>query len=100
MTASPIMTKTDLVAALQDRAGYRREQADALVEMIFDTIAGHFQSGGIHVTLRGFGTFTARQRKVSRTTNPKTGKPLEIAPRLSVTFRQSPEFKKRINPKN
>ena len=66
------MTKTELIAAVAEKASISKAQAgeavNATIEVIIDTVAA-----GEAVTLPGFGTFEKRHRDERQGRNPKTG---------------------------
>ena len=64
----------------------RRRDADDIVDAILDGIAGAVNRGD-KVELRGFGTFTSRQRAARVGRNPKTGA------RVDVPAKRVPHFK-------
>jgi len=54
-------------------------------------------SDGDRVELRGFGTFSTRQRSKRISRNPKTGKSISIQQKFHPYFRASKNLKKIIN---
>ena len=54
-------------------------------------------SDGNRVELRGFGTFSTRQRNKRISRNPKTGKSISIQEKFHPYFRASKDLKKIIN---
>ena len=71
------MNKAQLVEEVASQTGSTRktsrEAVDAITSVISDTLAR-----GEKVTLVGFGTFQARERKTRRGRNPQTGKEIQI----------------------
>ncbi|MEG4081965.1 HU family DNA-binding protein, partial [Microcoleus sp. Pol8_D6] len=65
------MNKGELIDAVAEKASVTKKQADAVLsaalEAIMETV-----SGGGKVTLVGFGSFEARERKEREGRNPKT----------------------------
>ncbi|MEG4270210.1 HU family DNA-binding protein, partial [Microcoleus sp. Pol12A4] len=71
------MNKGELIDAVAEKASVTKKQADAVLsaalEAIMETV-----SGGGKVTLVGFGSFEARERKEREGRNPKTGEKMDI----------------------
>jgi nucleoid DNA-binding protein len=94
---SKTLTKTGL--AKQTAQGLSLTQIEAMnaIETIADLITCHFQNGGEVVTIRGFGTFRKRKRRAFTGSDPRTGEPVAIPERYSVTFKPSADVVRRIN---
>ncbi|MCX4791881.1 HU family DNA-binding protein [Streptomyces sp. NBC_01221] len=73
------MNRTDLVAALSDRAEVTRKDADAVLTALAATIGDVVAKGDEKVTIPGFLTFERTHRAARTARNPQTGEPLEIA---------------------
>lgn len=72
------MNRTDLEGAISaENSDLPREQVKALVSAFFDTIAKHLAEGG-RVEMRGFGSFSTRERSEHIGRNPKTGVVVEV----------------------
>jgi DNA-binding protein HU-beta len=88
------MNKAELVNAvleagvgLESRAG-----AERAVNAVFAAIqAGLKKEGRVQVV--GFGTFVARKRPPRTVRNPKTGQPVKIGARWSVTLKAGKALK-------
>ena len=63
-----------------------KKHAEEVVDFIFDTIAETMKKGD-EVSIAGFGTFVARQRKARQARNPRTGAKVNV-PAMKV-----PKFK-------
>ncbi|HEX5521074.1 MAG TPA: HU family DNA-binding protein [Longimicrobiaceae bacterium] len=84
------MNKSELIQQVADRAGLNRSQAQKAVDALFssdDGIIADALRQGNKVTITGFGSFETRQREARTGRNPRTGKPIEIGPSTSATFR-------------
>jgi len=94
------MNKTDLVAAVAERAGLSRTDAARLVDTLFDPssglIAGALRNGQ-KVQISGFGTFEARRRKGRTGRNPRTGEPIMIPPSVTASFRAGKALKDAVS---
>jgi integration host factor subunit beta len=65
----------------------KRDVAEA-INLVLESIVDALEEGR-RVEIRGFGSFSVRQRKARITENPKTGKIMKIPPRKTVHFAMS-----------
>lgn len=72
------MTKTELIAAVADKAGLKKKDAEAAVASVLEVIAGSLAAGE-KVQLVGFGTFEVKARAARDGRNPFTGEAIKIA---------------------
>ena len=66
---------------------------DATTETIVENVAN-----GEKITLVGFGTFEARERKERQGKNPQTGEPLTIPATTIPAFSAGKAFKEKVKP--
>jgi DNA-binding protein HU-beta len=71
------MNRTELVAAVTERAGIPREHVDAALQALAEVVAESLAARE-KVALPGFVTFEAVHRSARTGRNPRTGEPLEI----------------------
>ena len=71
------MNKTELIAAIADKAGLSKKDAEAALNA-FTEIVGKTLKKGDKVQLVGFGTFEARKRAARTGINPQTKKKIKI----------------------
>lgn len=71
------MNKTELIAAVADKAGLSKKDADAAVNAFIDAVSGALKKDD-KVQLVGFGTFEVRARAAKEGRNPKTGASMTI----------------------
>ncbi|MBF0585036.1 MAG: integration host factor subunit beta [Magnetococcales bacterium] len=71
------MTKSALVGLVAQQLKLPREDADAVVDTVFDSIASSLESGR-RVELRGFGSFGLKERRAKAGRNPKTGESVAV----------------------
>lgn len=83
----------DIVAA---DAGTTKKDAEQIINKMMETIIKTV-SGGDKVTLVGFGTFEARNRKARLGRNPKTNEPLNIPAKRVAGFKVGKEFSEAVN---
>lgn len=90
------MLKKNLVNEVADNLdGYLKKDIRQAVEIILDAMADALDQGQ-RVEIRGFGSFSVRQRKARVSKNPKTGKTMDIPPRKSIHFTMSKSLKESL----
>jgi DNA-binding protein HU-beta len=93
------MNKGELVDQVAHLANVTKKQADAVItatlEAIMDAVAEEDK-----VTLVGFGSFEARDRKAREGRNPKTGEKMEIPATKVPAFSAGKQFKDLVAPKD
>ena len=86
------MNKTELVAAVAEKAGLSNKDAAKAVAAVFDAIADSLKAGD-KVALVGFGTFETRERAAREGKNPRTGEKIKIAASKIPAFKAGKAFK-------
>ncbi|MBE6766424.1 MAG: HU family DNA-binding protein [Clostridia bacterium] len=86
------MNKTELVAAIAEKAGISKKDADAAVAAFVDTVEGALKAGD-KVALVGFGTFEVRERAARTGINPQTKETIKIAASKAPVFKAGKAFK-------
>jgi DNA-binding protein HU-beta len=86
------MNKTELVAAIAEKAGLSKKDAEAAVKAFIDSVAEELKKGG-KVQLVGFGTFEVSERAARQGRNPQTGETIEIAASKSPRFKAGKALK-------
>ena len=90
------MLKRDLVEKTNDNLdGYLKKDISKAVDIIIETMAESLHQGK-RVEIRGFGSFSVRNRKARLTKNPKTGKVMDIPPRKTLHFAMSKSLKEAL----
>ena len=72
------MNKTELIAAVAEKAGLSKKDADKAVAAVFATITESLAKGD-KVTVFGFGNFEVRERAARTGLNPRTKETIKIA---------------------
>lgn len=80
----------DLVAKRMD--GYLKKDIGQAIDIILESIAEGLAAGH-RVEIRGFGSFSVRERRSRVTKNPRTGKEMRIPPRRNLHFTMSKSLK-------
>jgi integration host factor subunit beta len=91
------MTKSELVkqmAALNPHLMQR--DAELIVAAIFDRIVQALADGD-RVELRGFGTFSIKQRDARTGRNPRTGEAVPVTEKVVPFFKTGKQLRERLN---
>ena len=72
------MNKSELVAAIAEKAGVSKKDTEAMLKAFIETVEGAVKSGD-KIQLIGFGTFEAKTRAARMGKNPRTGEQIKIA---------------------
>ena len=72
------MNKTELVAAMAEKTGLSKKDAESALKAFIDTVTDELKADG-KVQLVGFGTFEVAQRAAREGINPLTKQPMKIA---------------------
>ncbi len=91
-----VMTKAELVDEVARAVQLTKKQAEAIVNIVFDSIVDSLRSGE-KIELRGFGSFRLRSRKSRTGRNPKTGEKVEVPSKKIPYFKPGKELKELIN---
>ncbi len=89
------MNKSELVAAIAEKAGLTKAQSKAALEATVDAIAEALAKGD-KVALVGFGTFAVAEKAARTGINPRTKETIEIAARKAVKFKQGAELAEKV----
>ncbi len=91
------MLKRDLVNEISKRLDghYYKQDIALAVDTILEEMAGALAAGR-RVEIRGFGSFSIRDRKPRTTKNPKTGKVMNIPARKALHFTMSKSLKEAL----
>ena len=91
------MIRSELLQSLAaDNPELRPEEVEQVVDVFFDEIAARLAEGG-RVELRGFGTFSTRQRDSRTGRNPRTGDPVAVPAKRVPYFKPGKEMRERLN---
>ena len=93
------MTKTDLIEKVSEKVSFlNKKQTDKVVNRIFDNIRTALAKGD-KVEIRGFGSFTIRNRDPREGRNPLTGEKVSVSAKKVPFFRAGKELKKMVDKK-
>ena len=90
------MNKTELVAAMADKAGISKKDAEASLKAFTEVVAEELKKGE-KIQLVGFGTFEVSERAEREGRNPQTGETMKIAASKAPKFKAGKALKDEIN---
>lgn len=91
------MTKSELIAAMSDkRRDVSKKDIELVVNTIFDGMR-HALIEGDRIEIRGFGSFTIKNRESRQGRNPKTGSSVDIPSKRVPFFTVGKELRERVN---
>jgi len=86
------MNKTELVAAVAEKTGMTKKDAERVVNATVDTIVQKL-SNGEKVQISGFGNFEVKAREARVGRNPRTKEAIEIPAARQPVFKASKVLK-------
>ena len=91
------MTKSELIEKIVQTHGMlNMKVSEMLVNTVFDSIEDALKAGD-KVEIRGFGSFTIRERNGREARNPKSGEVVSIPSKKTPFFKTGKELKERVN---
>ena len=91
-----IMNKADLVAAMAEKAGVSKKDAEASLKAFTDVVAEELKKGE-KIQLVGFGTFEVSKRPERQGINPATKEKITIAAANVPKFKAGAALKNALN---
>jgi integration host factor subunit beta len=89
------MLKKDIVDKVSDQLSLQKQDVALAVDIILETMVKALEDKR-RIELRGFGSFSVRQRKPRCTKNPRTGKMMDIPQRNTLHFTMSKSLKEAL----
>ena len=90
------MNKKELVAAVAQKAGLKKVDAEKAIEAFADVVTEALKAGD-KVQLVGFGTFEVSERAAREGRNPQTGETMNIAACKAPKFKAGKALKDLMN---
>jgi len=91
------MTKSELIEkVVQSHGMLNVKVSEIVVNTVFDSIEEALKCGD-KVEIRGFGSFTIRERLGREARNPKSGEVVRIPSKKTPFFKTGKELKERVN---
>ena len=92
------MNKTEFVAAVAQKSGLSKKDAEKAVKAFVDTVSEQMVAGD-KITIVGFGTFEVSERAAREGRNPKTGEAMPIPASRVPRFKAGKGLKDAVNGK-
>ena len=89
------MNKTELIAAVAEKTGLTKKDAERVVSATFDTITATIKAGE-KVSISGFGIFEVKAREARIGRNPRTKEEIKIPATKLPAFKASKTLKDTI----
>lgn len=91
------MTKRGIIDELVARhRNFSQRQSETIVHAVFDAMA-NVLGRGERIELRGFGSFSVKERLARQGRNPKTGEVVKVEAKRVPYFRAGKELKLEVN---
>lgn len=91
------MTKSELIEVIaESQAQISKREAEVVVNTIFAAISDALVAGD-RVELRGFGSFSVKQRNARMGRNPKTGDAVPVQAKMVPYFKPGKELRERVD---
>ena len=89
------MNKTELIAAVAEKAELSKKDAEKAVKAFTDVVSEELNGGRIQVV--GFGTFEVSERAAREGRNPKSGEVMNIPASKTPKFKAGKALKDMVN---
>lgn len=90
------MNKTELVAAIAEKAELSKKDAEKALKAFTETVAEQLKNGD-KIQLVGFGTFEVSERAAREGRNPQSGEVMKIAASKAPKFKAGKALKDLVN---
>lgn len=90
------MNKNELVAAMAEKSGLSKKDAEKALTALVDSVTESLKSGD-KIQLVGFGTFETRKRAERTGKNPRTGEAIQIEASTAPAFKPGKALKDALN---
>ena len=90
------MNKTELIAAVAEKAEISKKDAEKAVKAFTDVVSEELVNGG-KIQLVGFGTFEVSERPAREGRYPRTGETMTIAATKTPKFKAGKALKDMVN---
>ena len=91
------MTRSELIDLIKKQSGdLDAKEVEEAIELFFEEIISGLTSGS-RIELRGFGSFSLKNRAPRIARNPRTGEKVEVSSKLIPYFKTGKELNNLIN---
>ncbi len=92
------MKKAELIAAIAEKGGYTKKEAEAALNAVIGTITSSLENGE-KVAISGFGSFEVRDRAAKESINPATKEPVHVPAKKVPAFKAAKALKEIVDKK-
>lgn len=92
------MKKAELIAAIAEKGGYTKKEAESALNAVIDTITSSLENGE-KVAISGFGSFEVRDRAAKESINPATKEPVHVPAKKVPAFKAAKALKEIVDKK-
>ena len=86
------MTKSELIEAISIKIDVPKKRAEDVVNAVFESMRDALLNDD-RIEVRGFGSFSIRERKAKKGRNPRTGEQVFVDKKKSIHFRPGKELR-------
>ena len=90
------MNKTELTAALVEKTGFRKQDAEKALNAFVDVVTEALAEGN-RVQIVGFGSFEVKERAARTARNPRTGEEITIEASKAPVFKAGKALKDAVD---
>ena len=90
------MNKTELIAAITEKTGFTKKDAEKALNSVVDVITESLVKGE-KVQIVGFGSFEVKARPARTARNPRTGEEIKIEASKAPVFKAGKALKDSVN---
>ncbi len=90
------MNKTELIAALAEKTGSRKQDAEKALNAFVDVVTEALAEGN-RVQIVGFGSFEVKERAARTARNPRTGEEITIEASKAPVFKAGKALKDAVD---
>ena len=90
------MTKSEIIAAVAEKASCTKKDAEKYFSAVIDTIREALTNGE-KVSITGFGTFEVRDRAAKDAINPATKEPIHVPAKKVPAFKAGKVLKEAVD---
>ncbi|MDO4944222.1 MAG: HU family DNA-binding protein [Ruminococcus sp.] len=92
------MKKAELIAAISEKGGYTKKEAENALNAVIETITSSLENGE-KVAISGFGSFEVRDRAAKESINPATKEPVHVPAKKVPAFKAAKALKEIVDKK-
>jgi integration host factor subunit beta len=92
-----VLIKSELIQRIaQENPHLYQRDVERIINTVFGEITAALKRGD-RVELRGFGAFSVKHRPARIGRNPRTGEPVQVAPKRVPFFKTGKDLRERLN---